>query len=113
VQPVFYANLARSDNWFEKIVDLSQFRRGGVGVNDAQAAGASPAYANYLFGVFMSASGYSLSDTLQDANWCAAFRSRYPSGTVMDPNYSSIPTSNVANISLGWNAEKNGNVCHY
>ena len=63
------------------IVDLYyilQFRAGG-GL-DAQPQGASPAYANYVYGVYMSAAGYTLNQALAGADAYAQYRSSYPLG---------------------------------
>jgi RHS repeat-associated protein len=91
--------------------NLFQFHRGGT--LDAQVLyGGSPAYANYAFGVYMSAAGYSLPDSLGVANTYGSLFSRYPASTVMDPNYSSIPASNVTNVTSGHNDQSNGSTCH-
>jgi hypothetical protein len=91
--------------------NLAQFRRGGA--LDAQVRyGGSPAYANYVFGVYAAASGQSLSSTLGLANTYGYYRSTCPSYVKMDPNYPSIPASNVANITKGYNDQKNNTTCH-
>ncbi len=92
---------------------LLMFKRKGL--LDAQPSGASPAYGNYVYGVYMSASGFPLSVALWGANWYAGGgvgdgKAKY-SGT-MDPNYPNIPPANVANITNGYNAQKNGTLCH-
>ncbi len=92
------------------IWELAQFRRGGP--LDAQVRyGGSPAYANYAFGVYTGAAGFSLPDALGIANLYGQLRSHYPATTVMDRNYPSIPSANVANISNGFNAYKSGALC--
>lgn len=79
---------------------------------DAQVLyGASQAYANYVYGVYMCAAGYPLSAALAGANWYGAHFSKYPAGTQMDPKYSAIPASNVANIIQGCKDQKNGTLC--
>jgi hypothetical protein len=92
-------------NQFETLLS---FRRGGF--LDAQPLGATPAYANYVFGAALSSAGYSLSFTLFSANAYAYFsRAQYP-GRQMDPNYGSIPADNVANITHGYYDQQNGTV---
>ncbi len=88
-----------------------QFKRGGP--LDAQVRyGGSTAYANYVFGVYLSAAGWTLQQTLSAANDYAAARSSYPNHPSMDPNYPSTPASNVANITAGYNAQQSGTLCH-
>ncbi|BFI94617.1 MAG: hypothetical protein RSP_01270 [Rhodanobacter sp.] len=94
--------------------ELAQFRRGGV--LDAQVRyGGSPAYANYVFGVYMSASGATLSQTLSGAQDYARFsgatQTYKNAGYTMDKDYPSLPASNVANITQGYNDQKNGTLC--
>lgn len=89
---------------------LSQFHRGGT--LDAQVRyGGSPTYANYVYGVYLAAAGWTLTEALQGADFYAALRSSYPKGTPMDPIYKSVPAANFANITAGFNAEKNGTLC--
>src|SRR5438034_3856685 len=59
---------------------LFQFRAGG-GL-DAQPQGSSPAYANYAYGVYMSAAGYTLNQALTGADIYAQYRASYRPGTV-------------------------------
>ena len=109
--PGFYWQLGQSADWFSLDGYLLGFRRGGF--LDAQVLyGGSQAYANYVFGVFMGAAGFSLSDTLDFANTYGALRSRYPAGTAFDPKYTHIPASNVANITQGLNDARNGTLCN-
>lgn len=94
--------------------ELAQFRRGGA--LDAQVRyGGSTAYANYVFGVYMSASGATLAQTLsgaQDyAQYSGATQTYKNAGDVMDQNYPGIPASNVANITQGYNDQRNGTLC--
>ena len=91
------------------IGELAQFRRGGA--LDAQSYGASAAYGNYAFGVYMSASGATLQQTLSGANDYAKYSSAQYPGRAMDPNYTSIPTANVTNVTAGYNDQQNGNLC--
>ena len=107
--PGFYADLGNAANWMQNDVNLFNFHRGGY--LDAQADGGSPAYANYIFGVYMNAAGYSLSLTLSAANAYGAAFSHYRPGTPMDPNYTHIPAANVKNISAGFNDNRNGTLC--
>ena len=88
---------------------LYQFHRGGA--LDAQAYGALPDYANYVYGVEMAANGIPLGAALGAANEYANLRSSYPSDVPMDPNYPSTPAVNVSNITQGYNDQKNGTLC--
>jgi len=89
----------------------AQFYRGGL--LDAQIRyGGSPAYANYVFGVYMSAMGSSLSQTLLAADAYGAFFSHYSPKVPMSPSYPNIPASNVTNITQGFKDEANGTLCH-
>jgi RHS repeat-associated protein len=89
---------------------LANFRRGAL--LDAQVLyGGSQAYANYAYGDYMAAAGFSLEETLAGANLYGSNFSNYPAGTPMDPNYPGIPAANVANITNGWNDEQNGTLC--
>lgn len=91
------------------LADLASFHRGGS--LDAQAAGSSTPYANYVYGVYMAADGWSLSGTLGGANAYAFLFSSYPANTRMDPNHPSTPAGNVTNISAGFNAQQSGSTC--
>ena len=110
---------AASSNAFKDIYNLYSFRRGGTldaqvgpGPNGQPFRG-SPAYANYSFGVYMSAAGYTLGQALSLADIYAEFRSRYPVGTPFaGPNYPFTPQANVTNITNGFNAQKTGTTCH-
>ena len=85
------------------------FHRGGR--LDAQAQGAKPAYANYVFGVYFAAAGFGLSTTLSAANKYGQLFSHYPKTTKMDATYSHIPVSNVISITQGFNDQKAGTTC--
>jgi hypothetical protein len=89
--------------------NLFSFHRGGA--LDAQAYGSSPAYANYAYGDYLSAAGFSLPVALSGANLYAFLGSTYPAATVMSPTYPSTPSSNVSNITGGFNAQQNGTLC--
>lgn len=119
--PNYYAQKgqAGSSNAIKDIYNLFSFRRGGaldaqVGPGpNGQPFGGSPAYANYTFGVYMAAAGYTLNQTLAGADIYAQYRSRYPAGTPMaGPNYPFTPQVNVTNITNGFNAQTNGTTCH-
>ncbi len=97
-------------NAIKDLYYLFQFRAGG-GL-DAQPQGASPAYANYVYGAYMSAAGYTLNQALAGADTYAQYRSSYRSGTTMDPNYQFMPEVNVMNIIYGFDAQQNGTLCH-
>jgi len=89
---------------------LFQFRAGG-GL-DAQPQVSSPAYANYAYGVYMSAAGYTLNQALSGADIYAQYRASYRPGTVMDPNHPFTPMANVMNITYGFSAQQTGTLCH-
>ncbi|MBS1799667.1 MAG: RHS repeat protein [Acidobacteria bacterium] len=103
---------AASSNALKDAYYLSQFRRGGA--LDAQVRyGGAPSYANYVFGVYMSAAGYSLSQALALADTYAQYRSRYPANTPMaGPNEPFTPQVNITNIQNGFTAQANGTTCH-
>lgn len=101
---------AASTNEIKDWYYLFQFRAGG-GL-DAQPQGASPAYANYVYGVYMSAAGYTLNQALSGADWYAQHFSSYRPGTVMSPNYPFMPEANVMNITYGFTAQQMGTLCH-
>ena len=106
----FFESLgAESPNWMDNFMNLLDFRKGAM--MDAQAYGGSPAYANYVFGAYMAAAGYSLPNTLNAANAYGFVRAKYPSNIPMDPVYKSIPAANVINIMAGFNAEKTATLC--
>ena len=104
--PSQYEQWGRTANSIQNLWNLVQFHRGGN--LDAQKYGASPAYANYVFGVYMAAHGYTLPETLDGAEKYAFNFCRYPSKTPMSPAYPAVPAANVANITKGFNDERNG-----
>ena len=104
--PYQYYQWAKTANWLENLVNLYEFHRGGS--LDAQAYGASPAYANYVYGVYMAARGYSVSTALSRADEYAYLRSHYRAGTPMSRRYPSIPAANVGNITNGFKDERKG-----
>jgi hypothetical protein len=75
----------------------------------------STAYANYVFGVYCSAAGYSLPAALFMANVYARFCTNgYPMLLPSDmggPTYLYVPKSNIANITAGYNAQQSGTLC--
>ena len=91
------------------LFDLLSFHRGGA--LDAQAYGSSAPYANYVYGDYLSAAGYSQSTALFGANSYAFLFAKYPANTPMSPAYPSTPASNVSNINAGFNAQQNGTLC--
>ena len=101
---------AASTNEFKDWYYLFQFRAGG-GL-DAQPQGASTAYANYAYGAYMSAAGYTLNQALSGADTYAQYRASYRPGTVMDPNHPFTPMANVMNITYGFSAQQMGTLCH-
>jgi len=97
-------------NQINQFTTLLSFQRGGS--LDAQPLGGSRAYGNYVFGAALSGGGYSLSFTLSAANaYAFVSGANYP-GFVMDSQYGSLPAANVANITNGYNAQRNGTLCH-
>ena len=119
--PSFYARLGEAAGWIGNDVNLWEFRHGGL--LDAQADGGSTAYANYAFGVYMAAAGYSQAQTLGFANAYAGFptlRRKFPfigkkypklKPSDFDPKYTNTPKVNVPNINAGFNDERNGTLC--
>lgn len=91
------------------LASTAAFHRGGA--FDAQAYGASTPYANYVYGVYASAAGWSLSFTLTGANTYAFVAGRYAANVPMSPAYPSTPAVNVSNITAGFNDEQNGTLC--
>jgi hypothetical protein len=87
--------------------NLARFKRGHS--LDAQSYGASPAYGNYVFGVYNAARGAGLSDALDLANTYGKYFSHYdPNNAKMDRTYTSIPVENVQNITRGYNDYQGG-----
>src|SRR5581483_12028938 len=99
------------NNAVADIYYLFQFRAGG-GL-DAQPQGASPAYANYAYGMYINAAGYTLNQALSGADIYAEYRAHYPVTVPMArPDYPFTPVANVRNITNGFNAQQTGTVCH-
>lgn len=97
-------------NQLNQFTTLLNFHQDGS--LDAQALGGSWAYGNYVFGAALSGAGYSLPFTLLAANTYAAVKNAQYPGFTKDPKYSSIPQANAANIVNGYNAQRNGTLCH-
>jgi RHS repeat-associated protein len=84
----------------------------GGGPLDAQHQGGSQAYANYVYGVYMCAVGWSLPDALEFANLYGFWVSNYKRNKQgRDPNFPGIPAVNVVDITKGCNDEQNGTLC--
>jgi hypothetical protein len=92
------------------INDLSQFPRGGP--LDAQPLGGSRAYGNYVYGVYMQVSGAPLWLALAGAEYYA-WQSNAGYGPADGQMNGAIPSANIANITNGYNAQKNGTTCHF
>jgi len=120
--PVIYAEYGESAGWLDNDLNLLSFRRGGI--LDAQVLyGGSQDYANYVFGVYMAAAGYSLPQALGFANAYAgspSFKANFPFIGTKYPKlkpsdfgtkYTKTPAINIANITAGFNDERNGTLC--
>jgi RHS repeat-associated protein len=119
--PSYFMSLGQTANWVDNALNLISFRHGGI--MDAQAYGGSPAYANYVFGVYMAAAGYSLSTTLDYANAYAGTPTlkktfpfvgpKYPNRPLsyFSPSYPNTPAINISNIIAGFNDAQNGTLC--
>jgi RHS repeat-associated protein len=119
--PSYFEDLGQNANWIDNDLNLISFRRGRI--LDAQAYGGSQEYANYAFGVYMNAAGYSLPQALSFANTYAqfpAFKSTFPyiggkyqnrPPSYFDPNYTNTPAINVQKITTGFNDAQNGTLC--
>lgn len=94
---------------FHVIGDLLAFHRGGI--LDAQAFGGSTPYGNYVFGVYMAATGVSLQNALRGANFYGSLFSHYSPLRAMDQDYPGLPAQNVADITSGYNSLLPGGVC--
>ena len=116
--PQYYQQLGKDatslpppTNLAAEAVILTQFYQGGP--FDAQASGSSPAYANYVYGVYMAAIGATLQFSLEGANTYASEFATYDWSLVgpASTTYPSFPEVNVENITLGYDAEQNGTLC--
>jgi RHS repeat-associated protein len=98
----------------QNATNLLGFHRGGP--LDAQVLyGGSQAYANYAYGVYLNAAGFSLSTALTGASLNATLTGAtavyVKNNDIMDANYPAIPAVNVANIINGYNDQQNGTLC--
>jgi hypothetical protein len=120
--PSFWASAGKASRWnpLSAILDLTKgFKIGGYLDAQPMASGdpyQRAAYGNYVFGVWMRASGTPLPIALSGAAGVAAVhRASNPgqyAGRAMDPIFRSLPAANVANIRRGYNDQKNGTLCH-
>lgn len=92
------------------LTTLYDFRRGGP--LDAQVRyGGSHEYANYVYGVYLSAAGWTLPEILSSADAYGEAKSSYKPNIAMSKLYPHIPESNVDNIIRGFHDQKVGNLC--
>lgn len=89
----------------------SSFHRGGS--LDAQASGSDNIYANYVYGVFMQASGNDLNFALSGADAYAHYFGGYEADRAMDEagGYPHEPADNAAAIEQGFNDQSKGSTC--
>jgi RHS repeat-associated protein len=114
------AGKAAANNPVKSTLDLNKgFAIGGY--LDAQPLATGnvyerAAYGNYVFGAYMASAGFPLFMTLGGADAIAAIHKmsnrRQYSNRKMHPTYGSLPAANVANITNGYNAARNGTLCH-
>jgi RHS repeat-associated protein len=119
--PSYYMFLGQTAGWIDNFLNLPAFYHGGM--LDAQAYGGDQAYANYVFGVYMAAAGYSLSTTLDFANVYAGTPAlkktfpfvgpKYPNRPLsyFSPSYPNTPAANVSSIIDGFSDAQNGTLC--
>ena len=94
----------------EAFAQFGQFKRGGP--LDAQVQyGGTPAYANYVYGVYLGAAGWDLPEILSSADAYGKARSVYPPNWQMGKDYPHIPQVNVDNITRVFSDQKTGNLC--
>jgi hypothetical protein len=101
---------AAANNPLASTLDLSGFPRGGP--LDAQPLGGSRAYGNYVYGVYMRAAGFPLFIATAGAEYYS-WKSNASYGPADGQMSGSVPSANIANITNGYNAQKNGTVCHF
>lgn len=109
-----------ANNPFTTYQDLSKgFAIGGYLDAQPLASGTvyeRAAYGNYVFGAYMASAGFPLGVALEGANGIAFVHSlknsNQYSNRQMSPNYPSLPSANTANIIAGYDAAKNGTLCH-
>jgi hypothetical protein len=95
-------------------VNLAEFAPGAP--MDAQRVGggfnlAYTSYANYSFGIYTAAAGLTLQQALAGANSVAGFATYNPNFVRAAPPYSSMLQSNLVNVTAGYKAYVNGQVC--
>ena len=122
MDPSFWASAGTASKWnsVSAILDLTKgFKIGGYLDTQPMAAGnfyQRAAYGNYVFGVWMRASGTPLPIALAGANEIAfVHKVSSPNqyrGRQMDSFFWSLPAANVINIVNGYNAQENGMLCH-
>ena len=96
--PSYYAQKgqAASSNALSDLYNLYSFRRGGaldaqVGPGpNGQPFGGTPSYANYTFGVYMAAAGYTLGQTLAGADIYGGWPRSTPPPTLWVPHVSPL-----------------------
>lgn len=92
------------------MLGLGAFRRGGS--LDAQAHGASTGYANYAYGIYMAAAGYSLKFALWGADtyaWESGATNVYIANGYLMYGHNNVV--NIANIEAGYAAANGGGLC--
>jgi len=113
--PAVYAAIGQAalGNPLQRLANLTGFPRGNRFDAQPLASGTvdqKRAYGNYVYGVYMAATGVSLVDALEGAN-TFALTSSYPAGTVYDSNFTNLPAANVQNIVNGFLDQQNGLAC--
>jgi hypothetical protein len=121
MSPQQYAALGHAAMWnpLTAVQDLKGFSIGGPLDAQPQASGdylQRAAYGNYVYGVWMRASGAPLWVALEGANEIAWYHSlsnpnQFP-GRRMASFFWSLPQANVINITAGYNAQAAGDLCH-
>jgi hypothetical protein len=101
-----YYEWAKTASFIENLENIYEFHRGGS--MDAQRYGASQAYANYVYGVYMAARGYPLWFALRSAEAYGLKEDYSKYHRPMSKRYPGIPAANVANITRGFNDERAG-----
>lgn len=94
LSPADYQEFGNDSSWPASAIEALEFHRGGS--MDAQASGASAEYGNYVFGVYMAASGYPLNFTLSAGNAYTSEFSHYPPRNADGPQlprYASVKRS--------------------
>jgi hypothetical protein len=87
--------------------------KAGIGsVFDGRLGLERAAYGNYVFSDYMGAAGVPLTAALNIANTFALTSTYSIANGPMSTTYSHLPQANVTNITNGYNAFTNGNLCH-